>query len=381
MSDIEYEENLYKQHEEIGKTSLGRSQRQRVFDKDRLTYASEVDRRIAKAESLLQSNELDKALRILEDVHRRFPRRTDALDKMAEIKLETGRPDQAREILEKSIEIAPATSHEKWLTYAQLLSGEQAASAYREGIRLGVIDLKKKENVVTIHMRAKKNPRAALVVEAKDDLIDLRRQLSSAHCSLVEIYLSDELRNKTKSKKRAWDSIDEALKLAPQSYEAHYTKASYFFVHGNHTAAKEWMYEAFHLWEDADPNEPPTPFSLLNGVKLGLEVRLLQCCRKVLDHLIGTLNIESGEVWHLSAQCSYLMREFEKAYYEMLKAMQVLEKELEDDGKDEDTVNLLQDVTEWIEETKIKHPEVQSIRLCSTESGPNASDIDDDQAH
>eukprot|EP00954_Amorphochlora_amoebiformis_P007291 566657-Amorphochlora_amoeboformis.AAC.1 len=48
MSDIEYEENLYKQHEEIGKTSLGRSQRQRVFDKDRLTYASEVDRRIAK---------------------------------------------------------------------------------------------------------------------------------------------------------------------------------------------------------------------------------------------------------------------------------------------------------------------------------------------
>ena len=99
---------------------------------------------------------------------------TDAMDAAAEILVECGEPEQAQQLLQESVRIAPGANAAKLLTLAQLLEADAAAAAYQRGIDL-----------LTAEMQG------ALIVSDAGAARGKRAQLCSAHCGVVELHMTD----------------------------------------------------------------------------------------------------------------------------------------------------------------------------------------------
>ena len=91
------------------------------------------------------------------------PKDTNIMDALADAYLQLDQVEQAVLLLEKSVTLAPNEGAAKWLSLAQLKVGEDAAGCYERGIQLLMAD-------------NEQNPQPFA--------------LASAHCSVVELYMT-----------------------------------------------------------------------------------------------------------------------------------------------------------------------------------------------
>lgn len=96
----------------------------------------------------------------------------------------------------RSTEVAPGAGASKWLYLGQLRNGSAAAEAYRRGIAILEAELRSSgtDNVrgaAPAKPRAPQHARADVACVAQQRRGVARRQLSSALCSVAELYMTD----------------------------------------------------------------------------------------------------------------------------------------------------------------------------------------------
>jgi len=97
---------------------------------------------------------------------------TKIMDAAGEILAELGRTDEAKQMLLRSIQLAPDGPADKYLNLAQLMDGQAALAMYRRGIDI-------------------LNSRRQLCGETSSEAASLCKSLSTALCACAEIFMTD----------------------------------------------------------------------------------------------------------------------------------------------------------------------------------------------
>lgn len=184
----------------------------------------------------------------------------------------------------KAVEASPNKGPNKYLYLGQLTTELESISHYEKGVEL-----------LNGEFIAAQN--AGQTTEA--DVI--RRRISSALCSMTEIYLTD-LCFEEDAESRCETYLSKAVEIDPENPEPHQLIASVRLSQGREEDAVKCLSHSMSLWKDTyalgDVLYPPfgTRISL---VRLLLEVADLDTAESVLEDLQSE-DDENIEVWYLS---------------------------------------------------------------------------------
>lgn len=147
-----------------------------------------------QAEDFLDQYELEKAFQYAKKALDLDPKHIQALETMASVQMEMGNTESAKSVYEKLAELSPDEGFSKYMCLAQLSSGLEAVNFYKKGIELMLLEFNKQQ-----HLEEKHNGKACTSSRANNDeeeeQDDFGRvtnlDLSTAYCSIAEIYLTD----------------------------------------------------------------------------------------------------------------------------------------------------------------------------------------------
>jgi tetratricopeptide (TPR) repeat protein len=202
------------------------------------------------------------------------PSDTDVLDAVGEFHATFGDSTQARGLFLRSVELAPETNASKYFFLAQLSAGKEAVEFYRRGILV-----------------AEKSPQE----EGQAD------RVASALVSICETYMTD-LCDEPEARSVCEESLAEALRRAPDHFEAAVQTAVFHKTVGCFDAAKEWSQRAVAklkaIGDDLDRRPPQDARTRL--VETLLDLALHQDSLGVLHDLLEE-DEEDVPTWYLLA--------------------------------------------------------------------------------
>jgi predicted Zn-dependent protease len=117
-----------------------------MSDKPKYTAAELVQ----KAEECVTVCELDLAHKFYTRALALEPENTSIMDDTAQVLLDMGEPEEAAELLAKSITLAPRSGFLKYLNMAQLLEGRDSLNSYNTAVQ---IMLEEHEAALKNHVR------------------------------------------------------------------------------------------------------------------------------------------------------------------------------------------------------------------------------------
>ncbi|KAL8645359.1 MAG: hypothetical protein Q9226_007342 [Calogaya cf. arnoldii] len=269
----------------------------------------------AQASALLQTSQADKALpvalkalRILKkEVNGLKVNALPALNILAEIDLELGNADEAREYFSQAYQLDPdglvpesqGGGVEKFLWLAQLSEegGKDSVAWFEKAI-------------IILRNAISSTSESALHHALKS------RKLAAALCSVIEIYMTD-LSWESDAESRCESLITEAILIAPDSPETLQTLANVRISQERIDEAKKALADSLALWKDLPSGNEgvpdfPTRISL---TRLLMEVEMENDAMEVLERLIEE-DDTSVEAWYLGGWCAYLAAERSKALQE-----------------------------------------------------------------
>ncbi|KAI9800068.1 MAG: hypothetical protein M1825_004250 [Sarcosagium campestre] len=226
-----------------------------------------------------------------------------ALNLLAEINIELGEVDTARQYFLKAVELDPegAISEsagggaEKFLWLAELCEegGAESVRWYERGV--GAL----KKQIATLQ---------GLGADETDLLLDEKtRKLANALCGVIEVYMTD-LSWEPDAESRCEALIAEAILVAPQAPEPLQTLASIRISQLKLDDARATLTQSIELWEDLPPQHPQVPpfATRVSLARLLLEVEMYDEAMTVLERLVDD-DDQSVEVWYLGGWSQYLM--------------------------------------------------------------------------
>ena len=135
---------------------------------------SSVESLIERGTDALSNLQLELAEECFTEASLLSPEDTNLMDALADVFLQLGKSDDALALLTKSTFLEPTKNPLKWLFIAQLQTGEESLNSYNQAISL-------------IHDQV-------TIYESQGQLEDakvLSKQITKAHCSIAELYLTD----------------------------------------------------------------------------------------------------------------------------------------------------------------------------------------------
>jgi len=232
-----------------------------------------------EAEECLVKFEFQRAIEIYQAALQIHPNNTTIIDALGTAFLQAGEFQRAEQMFKISIQLAPNVGHEKYMSLAGMLSGQQAIALYQKGIE---ILLSQRQSI--------QDP--TLQKEAISQLI-------SGFCAIAEIYLTDECYNPN-AELVCEKVLTEALNTDPQSTEALQTMASFKISQQKTEEALKFLQASYSTWGNLDPehaNYPQFEFRT-QSAKLFLELNQNNLAVEILDDLIEE-DDEIAELWFL----------------------------------------------------------------------------------
>ena len=214
-----------------------------------------------------------------------------ALEMCANLLLERGELEKAKQCLGRAITVEPDTGFTKYLTAGQLFTGVNSRDLYCKGVELILASSEDSEN----------------------NSSDLKSQLSSAYVALSELYMSD-LCDEEEAETEAARFISLALEADPGNPETWQADAHYKLVTEQYDAAQESMKKSLELWlpqhsayvETGEGEETSLSYnSRLATVKLLLDLEMLEEATQICDNLVEE-DDEVVEPWYLLGWLNYL---------------------------------------------------------------------------
>ncbi|KAI4255749.1 MAG: hypothetical protein L6R42_006581, partial [Xanthoria sp. 1 TBL-2021] len=273
----------------------------------RTTPKESADELAAKASALLQTSQADEALPIALKALKQLKKEDNGLrinslptlNVLAEINLELGNADEAREYFSHAFQLDPdglvsesqGGGVEKFLWLAQLSEdgGNDSVAWFQKAITI-------------LRNEAFSTSESALKAQRS-------RKLAAALCSVIEIYMTD-LSWEPDAESRCESLITEAILIAPESPETLQTLANVRISQERIDEAKKALADSMALWKElpsGDEGAPdfPTRISL---ARLLMEVGMEKDAMEVVERLTEE-DDTSVEAWYLGGWCAYLTAE------------------------------------------------------------------------
>ncbi|XP_031564050.1 probable assembly chaperone of rpl4 [Actinia tenebrosa] len=198
--------------------------------------------------------------------------------------LETGEAEKAKKCFQHAIELCPDEGHAKYMYIGQILQGQEAVEAFTKGIEL---------MISTMNSSSKG--------AAKSDTVS-PNDVSTAYCSLAEIYMTDECFD-TEAENKCFECCQKAVEYDPSNPDAYQTMANCLMSQEKIQDAQTMLKKGLDLWlgkDDDDTDQVPMPSyeSRLTSAKLLLELEDFEVAGTVLQTLLEE-NDEDPQVWYL----------------------------------------------------------------------------------
>eukprot|EP00049_Salpingoeca_infusionum_P017824 m.354513 g.354513 ORF g.354513 m.354513 type:complete len:339 (-) comp17039_c0_seq1:3839-4855(-) len=263
------------------------------------------------------------------------PLHAPALELLALIHLQREQPEPAWELLQRAVQVAPNEGATKYMYLGQICEGEEAAAAIQQGLSILAVELDE--------MAAQK---------ASEELIlEKQQQISTAFCSLAEVYLTD-LCEVDEAQSTCLALMEKALEYHPENVEALQTLASIYMSTCQPDEARDALMRSMSLWwqelhapeaddvaaaaagEDAEGEAalletehadalPDYEFRI-NTLKLLLELREYELAFKLADMLLAE-DDDIMQVWYLQGWSQCLTEQGEAAVTSLQRALQLYE--------------------------------------------------------
>lgn len=291
-----------------------------------------------KAEELVETGQYEMAVRFCDKVLATDADDARALEIKALASLELGQTDAARALLQQAVAIEPEAGHSKFMYLAQLSEGQAAVEAFSAGISLLHTEL---EHLMA--SQADMDPD-----ELADQVHACSQEISTAFCSVAEIYLSD-LCHEDGAQDACISCAEKALAYDPRNVQAMQTMANLSISLQHPEAALSWLQQSVALWhkaqvdqdaldngadeviehgadaDDADDDQlidPPAYLFRINTVKLLVELQQYDTALEILDNLVAE-DENVTQVWYLLGWVHHLQEDLPTAagYFVKTKAV------------------------------------------------------------
>ncbi|KAL8749331.1 MAG: hypothetical protein Q9199_007753 [Rusavskia elegans] len=261
----------------------------------------------AKASALLQTSQADEALPIALKALKQLKKEDNSLrinslptlNVLAEINLELGNADEAREYFFHAFQLDPdglvpesqGGGVEKFLWLAQLSEdgGNDSVAWFQKAITI---------------LRNEASSISELALKAQRS-----RKLAAALCSVIEIYMTD-LSWEPDAESRCESLITEAILIAPESPETLQTLANVRISQERIDEAKKALADSMALWKELPSGDEAAPDfpTRISLARLLMEVAMEKDAMEVLERLTEE-DDTSVEAWYLGGWCAYLTAE------------------------------------------------------------------------
>lgn len=146
-----------------------------------------VEDLLAKATECYEDGKFELSSKFYVSALTKEPENTQIMDALADVYMQMGDVDNATQLLKKSTDMAPLDNPYKWMFLGQLQSCTEAVDSYRKGIEILSFGLQNPEFEVCMlrHVNQFTN------VFTQNLHSDYRKQIAKAHCSIVNIYMTD----------------------------------------------------------------------------------------------------------------------------------------------------------------------------------------------
>ncbi|KAL8780585.1 MAG: hypothetical protein Q9213_006405 [Squamulea squamosa] len=265
---------------------------------------------LARSSALLQTAQAEEALPLALRALKRLRKEASglslqllpALSLIAEINLELGDADEARNYFLQASQLDPdgliselqGGGVEKFLWLAQLSEegGQDSVSWYEKAI---TVLRNESSRTIDTALKAQKS-----------------KKLATALCSVIEIYMTD-LSWEADAEPRCESLITEAMLIAPDTPEALQTLANVRISQERVDEAKKALADSLELWKDLPSGNESVPDfpTRISLARLLMEVEMENDAMEVLERLVEE-DDTSVEAWYLGGWCSYLTAERSK---------------------------------------------------------------------
>ncbi|XP_037130388.1 probable assembly chaperone of rpl4 isoform X2 [Syngnathus acus] len=240
-----------------------------------------------------------------------------ALDMLGHISLELGNTEKAKEVFLRAVELSPDVGHSKYMYLGQLHTGQEAVGYYTKGTQILLSALDEEAQTTA-------QAEAATSVDDDSDLPTMK-DVSTAYCSIAELYLTDLCMEEGAADK-CREFIEKALQYHSSNPEGLQLMASYLFSTEKNQEGKEYLLKSVKLWLPAqkqteasssleDEAQIPPYESRITTTKLLVEGEEYELAVEVLEGLLEE-DDEVVQVWYLSGWVCYLQLERAKEQQE-----------------------------------------------------------------
>ncbi|XP_065896570.1 uncharacterized protein [Dysidea avara] len=307
------------------------SSRRKKKGKQRLkTTQPSVEELLDLVADCVENFEYELALQYCEAALVVAPSNINVLETTGGLLLDFGDIERATQCFLTAVEASPEDGHHKYLCLGQLSQGQDAVKYMLKGID------------ILIKQLHSQNDLAAASTSTQDATTF---DVSTAYCSLAEVYLTDCCFDGD-AEVKCGEYCTKAIEYCPSNPEAYQLMGSYLLSKQDIEKARSTLLQGLLLWlpaPDDDVRQVPSYQSQVNWSKLLMEVEEYEKAHEVLVHLLRE-DDEMIEVWYLLGWLAHLQNEFSVAVDCLRRC-----KELHSTGGCED-VQLLNHVDELLEE-------------------------------
>jgi len=240
---------------------------------------------LKQVDECLDNFNFELAIKFCERALDMEPENVEVLEMAGAVFLETGDVDKAKSCFENAVRISPDEGYSKYMNLGQLLDGQEAVTAFNKGIQLMIAS---RDNE-TLQAAASNNSSASAT------------EISTAYCSLAEMYLTDEC-FKEEADTKCYECCQKAIEYDATNPEAFQLMASCLLSQQNMEEARKMLEKSLELWQGKEDELPEAPVpsyeSRITTSKLLIELENYETAGSVLEELIEE-NDEFPQVWYL----------------------------------------------------------------------------------
>eukprot|EP01087_Luapelamoeba_hula_P010208 TRINITY_DN2697_c0_g2_i1.p1 TRINITY_DN2697_c0_g2~~TRINITY_DN2697_c0_g2_i1.p1 ORF type:complete len:384 (-),score=94.53 TRINITY_DN2697_c0_g2_i1:42-1193(-) len=251
-----------------------------------LSTASSVDDLLNKADDMFQRCEYTICGKLYESVIQVDNTNLRATDGIANLLMEIGEVDAAREAFVRSVRLAPDSGPHKYLNLGQLLKGLEAIACYKKAV------------VMLSAERAAYTVEPVQTEEMKELVQDLNQQIASALCACVEVYLTDSC-FEPDAESECQRLLSEAVQFDPTSPEVFQSAANFLMSQCKNADALAALRNSYTLWSGIQDTDKLPSFEFrTTTAKLFIELEQFAEAKTILEDLVEEQD-SIAELWWL----------------------------------------------------------------------------------
>lgn len=254
---------------------------------------------------LISEFQVDLAIQELTIATQVYPEETQLLDLLGQAYLESGDASKALEAFATSVKKAPDSHFMKWMYLGQLQEGLDSINCFQKGVEI----------------MSRMREQCAKLGDQKE-AVELGRQMSTAMCSMAEIYVTDCC-DEPNAESETERLLKAAAEADPENPEAYQALGNLRLVQGRKEEAGVCLGKCLKLMEDE---------AVLENMSYAFKGLVAKMCVELQHWSEGSDLLETmlqeddcfAETWYLAGSCYYHLKDYTSSVTYLNRALELL---------------------------------------------------------